>query len=59
MPTKQVRFSTALPGDVVAELDRIAEVRGISRNDVIRELVRLGLTVYERQQRVLSAMEVA
>lgn len=43
--------------ELIAEMDRIADERLLSRSDVMRDLLRRGLAQYRREQELLRQME--
>lgn len=53
-----VKFSAVLEEDAFILLDQLAAQRGpgTTRQDVIREALRLGLPLYEQQTKVLDSM---
>jgi hypothetical protein len=42
----------------IAEIDAMAAARGVNRSEMVRRLIRAGLTVYRRPSRQLKRVEV-
>lgn len=53
------QLAVCVPTDFAEQLSALARRRAISRSDLLRELLQLGLERYQRQQAILRAAEAA